>query len=100
MRRTLTAVALAVAFAFLALLHAPTQGAAASYTVQIENYAYSSSSITVNVGDTITWTNDIRALSPVLLLDGLTAAIAVFCLLLVGSRAAPVRPDPDSDPGN
>jgi hypothetical protein len=26
-------------------------------------------------------------LSPVLLLGGLTAAIAVFCLLLIGSRA-------------
>jgi amicyanin len=31
----------------------------------------------------------IRTLSPVLLLGGLTAAIAVFCLLLVGSRPAP-----------
>jgi amicyanin len=234
MKRTLSAVALAVAFAFLALLHAPTQAAAASYSVQIANYAYSPSSITVNVGDTVTWTNDdtaphtvttssgpqslsspdlskgqswsftftapgtysyycavhpymraqvivraasvatthaavapatsaapepqrtyvlytsraaaapvglpstkpassppsasasasvsasasaapttnaqvdqqqvadssnIRALSPVLLLGGLTAAIAVFCLLLVGSRAASARPDPDSDPG-
>lgn len=33
--------------------------------------------------------SDIRTLSPVLLLGGLTAAIAVFCLLLVGSRPAP-----------
>lgn len=31
----------------------------------------------------------IRTLSPVLLLGGLTATIAVFCLLLVGSRATP-----------
>lgn len=58
MRRTITAVALALAVAMLALLHAPTPAAAASHTVQIENYAYSPSSITVNVGDTITWTND------------------------------------------
>lgn len=36
----------------------------------------------------------IRTLSPVLLLGGLTAAVAVFCLLLVGSRAANSRPDP------
>lgn len=34
-------------------------------------------------------TSGIRTLSPVLLLGGLAAAIAVFCLLLVGSRAAP-----------
>jgi plastocyanin len=33
--------------------------------------------------------SNIRTLSPVLLLGGLTAAIAVFCLLLVGSRPAP-----------
>lgn len=31
----------------------------------------------------------IRTLSPILLLGGLTAAIAVFCLLMVGSRPAP-----------
>ena len=31
----------------------------------------------------------IRTLSPILLLGGLTAAIAVFCLLLVGSRPSP-----------
>jgi len=33
--------------------------------------------------------SNIRTLSPVLLLGGLTATIAVFCLLLVGSRPAP-----------
>ncbi len=33
--------------------------------------------------------SNIRTLGPVLLLGGLTAAIAVFCLLLVGSRPAP-----------
>jgi len=38
----------------------------------------------------------IRTLSPVLLLGGLTAAIAVFCLLLLGSRAAAVPADPAS----
>lgn len=47
--------------------------------------------------------SDIRTLSPVLLLGGLTAAIAVFCLLLVGSRPAPapaaaerIGPSPDA----
>ena len=39
---------------------------------------------------------DIRTLSPVLLLGGLTAAIAVFCLLLVGSRPAPAPANPVS----
>lgn len=34
-------------------------------------------------------TSGIRALSPVLLLGGFAATIAVFCLLLVGSRARP-----------
>ena len=49
-------------------------------------------------------TGGIRTLSPVLLLGGLTAAIAVFCLLLLGSRAATGSVDsasggepPDSD---
>ena len=37
----------------------------------------------------------IRTLSPILLLGGLTAAIAVFCLLLLGSRAAPAAADPE-----
>ena len=38
----------------------------------------------------------IRTLSPVLLLGGLAATIAVFCLLLVGSRAAPAPARADS----
>jgi hypothetical protein len=38
--------------------------------------------------------SSIRTLSPVLLLGGLTTAVAVFCLLLVGSRATGARPDP------
>jgi len=235
MRRAFTAAAAAcaIAFTFLALLHAPATigatapAAASSYSVQIANYAYSPSSITVDEGDTITWTNEdtaphtvttssgpqalnsptlskgqswsftftkpgtyvyycavhpymraqvivrapapapattraatshaatsathrsqpthgehttraavapvglpstkpaaastaasasptpsaaaqvqdeqaaatsnIRTLSPVLLLGGLTAAIAVFCLLLVGSRAAVARADPPGD---
>jgi hypothetical protein len=44
--------------------------------------------------------SNIRALSPVLLLGGLTAAVAVFCLLLVGSRATAGRPKPDGDAGD
>lgn len=38
--------------------------------------------------------SNIRTLSPVLLLGGLTTAIAVFCLLLVGSRATGAHPRP------
>src|SRR6266568_1697774 len=54
MRRVLAALAVA----FLVLFQAPSPAAAASFSVQIENYAYAPSSITVEVGDTITWTND------------------------------------------
>ena len=54
MRRVLAALAVA----FLVLFQAPSPAAAASFSVQIENYAYAPSSITVDVGDTITWTND------------------------------------------
>jgi plastocyanin len=38
--------------------------------------------------------SSIRTLSPVLLLGGLTTAVAVFCLLLVGSRATGAQPNP------
>jgi amicyanin len=54
MRRVLAALAVA----FLVLFQAPSPAAAASFSVQIENYAFAPSSITVDVGDTITWTND------------------------------------------
>ena len=54
MRRVLAALAVA----FLVLFQAPSPAAAASFSVQIENYAYAPSSITVDVGDSITWTND------------------------------------------
>jgi amicyanin len=47
-------------------------------------------------------TSGINTLSPVLLLGGLAATIAVFCLLLVGSRAtpapAPAEPAPTEPP--
>lgn len=32
--------------------------AAAAHTVQIENYAFAPKSLTINVGDTVTWTNE------------------------------------------
>jgi amicyanin len=45
----------------LLLLLAPARAEAASEHVAMENYAYSSASLTIQVGDTVTWTNHDQA---------------------------------------
>lgn len=69
----------ATASAGAALVAAPSSSASdAGATSQVQAQQVADSSI--------------RTVSPVLLLAGLTATIAVFCLLLVASRAANARP--------
>ncbi|HEX6361043.1 cupredoxin family copper-binding protein [Actinophytocola sp.] len=45
----------------LLFLLAPARAEAASEHVAMENYAYSSASLTIQVGDTVTWTNHDQA---------------------------------------
>ncbi|WP_405644949.1 cupredoxin family copper-binding protein [Streptomyces sp. NBC_00019] len=54
--------ALGAVLALLALLLlAPGQASAASYRVAMQGYAFAPASLTVHVGDTVTWTNGVTA---------------------------------------
>lgn len=54
--RALLALAAACAFAMLAAL--PRDAGAANAAVSINNFAFSPGSVTVGIGDTVTWTNN------------------------------------------
>ncbi|MER6092780.1 cupredoxin domain-containing protein [Streptomyces bluensis] len=48
---------LALSFSLLTLFAAPERAAAASYQVTMKGYAFSPATLTVDVGSTVTWTN-------------------------------------------
>jgi plastocyanin len=53
----LSAVAALLLSAFLMTASAPGARAASTVTVQISNFAYQPATVTIQVGDTVTWTN-------------------------------------------
>lgn len=75
----------------------PASSAASASASAAPSATSSSSAAAVVQSQNVAADSNIRTLSPVLLLGGLAAAIAVFCLLLVGSRAAAPRPDSHVD---
>lgn len=56
-RRAALGAVLALLVPLALLLLAPGQASAASYRVAMQGYAFSPASLTVHVGDTVTWTN-------------------------------------------